>query len=125
MAGAEATSVEGVRSLAVALPVGVPSRAGTSIRASIGNLGDARAAPYSASAALSLASTSVTVSVTLTQGTTLPGSHPECDVALATYGERRAFGRRSARIDHDADIVPILDDRYEITERQPPLTVCN
>ena len=69
----EATSAEGMRSQAGTSAEGVPSQVGTSIRASIGNSVDSGAAPYSALVALSLATTSVTVSVTLTQATTLPG----------------------------------------------------
>jgi hypothetical protein len=49
------------------------SQAGTSIRASIGNLVDSGAAPYSASAAFFLATTLVTVSVSVIRATTLLG----------------------------------------------------
>jgi hypothetical protein len=73
MGAAGATSVEGMASRARASAPGVPSRVGTSIRASIGNLVDSAAAPYSVSAAHSSASTSVTVSVTVIQATTLRG----------------------------------------------------
>ena len=75
---AEGTSEEGISPAgtsaeACASGVGVPSRVGTSIRASIGNSVDSGAAPYSASAALFLVSTLVTVSVMVTRDTTLPG----------------------------------------------------
>ena len=69
----EATSAEGMRSQPGASAMGVPSQVGTSIHALIGNSGDSGAVPYSASAAFSLATTSVTALVTVTQATTLPG----------------------------------------------------
>jgi hypothetical protein len=68
-----ATSAEGMRSQPAISSEGVPSQAGTLTRASIGNLVDSGAAPYSASAAFFLATTSVTVSVSVTQATTLLG----------------------------------------------------
>jgi hypothetical protein len=63
----EATSVEGMRSQAGTSAEGVPSQVATSIRASVGNSVDSGATPYSVSAAFFLATTSVAVSVTVTQ----------------------------------------------------------
>jgi hypothetical protein len=63
----------GMRSEAGTSAQGIRSQVGTSIRASIGNSVDSGAAPYSASAAFFLATTSVTVSVTVTRATTLLG----------------------------------------------------
>ena len=54
--------------------MGAPSQVDTSIHALIGNSVDSGAAPYSASAAYSLATTSDSVSVSDTQATTLPGT---------------------------------------------------
>jgi hypothetical protein len=68
-----ATSAEGMRSQAGTSALGAPSWVGISIPALIGNSVDSGAAPYSASAAYSLATTSDSVSVSDTQATTLPG----------------------------------------------------
>ena len=71
--GMVATSAEDMRSQAGTSALGAPSWVGISIPALIGNSVDSGAAPYSASAAYSLATTSDSVSVSDTQATTLPG----------------------------------------------------
>ena len=71
--GEVATSAEGMRSEAGTSAQGIRSQVGTSIRASIGNLVDSGAAPYSASAAFFLATTLVMVSVSVIRATTLLG----------------------------------------------------
>jgi hypothetical protein len=62
-----------MRSQAATSAEDMRSQMGTSIRASIGNLVDSGAAPYSASAAFFLATTLVMVSVSVIRATTLLG----------------------------------------------------
>jgi hypothetical protein len=68
-----ATSAGGMRLQAATSAEDMRSQTGTSIRASIDNLVDSGAAPYSASAAFFLATTLVMVSVSVIRATTLLG----------------------------------------------------